>query len=183
MSEARKQGRGRFDGPAGLAIVLLAVVVGAALLERFTRPAGGGPVAPTPLPPLQVEGWLNTDSEGGPSAETLLSRYVVVDCWATHCGPCRAAMPRLTQLYEKWRGRGVEVLGLTTERADRLDVIEGYIQSVPGLDWPVAYGAGLVHGQLGVSMIPTYILFGPDGMAIWRGYSLDALEDELDARL
>jgi thiol-disulfide isomerase/thioredoxin len=42
-------------------------------------------------------------------------KVLVVDIWATWCGPCRQEIPHLVEMAEEYRSRGVEVLGLTTE--------------------------------------------------------------------
>lgn len=182
MSDATGQ-PGRFDGPLGLGVVLLAVIAGAMLVERLTRPAPGGEAtSPLPLPELAVQGWLNTGDASVPSNESLLGRYVVADFWATDCMPCLRSLPRLARFYGRWCDRGVEVLGLTSEPASRIGTIEAAIARVDGMDWPVAYGAGVVHSKMNVSMIPTYVLFDKEGRSVWRGHSLDDLEDELLAR-
>lgn len=167
----------RFNGPAGLAAIVLAVVFAGALLERFSRPVGGGQATPpTPMPPLRVEGWLNTAGGADPSVEGLRGRWVVVDSWATYCGPCIRSAPKVVAFYERWRDRGVEIVGLTSEPARLRPQIEAVIDRVEGWTWPTAYGAGLVNDQLGVTMIPNYVLFNPDGRSVWRGHTVEGLE-------
>jgi len=145
----------------------------------------------TPLPPLMAEGWLNTQqtpteqSAFGkiPSRELLAGKVVVIDCWATWCPPCRAAMPELAQLYAKYQPLGVEFIGLTSESADDRPAIEKFIGSIDGFDWPVGYGAMPIQDLLGIEVLPTVIVFSPGGSAVWSNSQLYGIEDALDQAL
>jgi thiol-disulfide isomerase/thioredoxin len=85
-------------------------------------------------PALQVESWLNTDGK-----ETNLASHkgkvVVLDFWGTWCGPCRAAMPHLKELYAKHREDGLVVIGIhSTKQSDEM---AEYVKE-ESLPWPVA---------------------------------------------
>src|SRR5215813_4109623 len=59
--------------------------------------------------------WIN----GAPlTLKSLRGKVVVVDFWAFDCEPCLEAMPHITDLYEKYSGRGLVVIGVHTPRAD-----------------------------------------------------------------
>ena len=49
-------------------------------------------------------------------------RPVVLDFWATWCGPCRASMPHLSNLQQRYRGRGLIVLGLSVDDSEPVEV-------------------------------------------------------------
>lgn len=134
----------------------------------------------TPLPPLMAEGWLN--SEGPPSSSDLKQRVVVVDCWATWCPPCRAAMPKLAKLYAKYQPLGVEFIGLTSETARDRATIESFISNVDGFNWPVGYGARPTLDMLAITGLPTVIVF-ESGRAVWSGHELYDIEAALDQAL
>lgn len=124
-----------------------------------------------PMPELRAAGWLNGDA---PTAETLRGKVVVLDAWATWCGPCRAAMPKLVELHEKYADR-VLFIGLTSEPPDESahigEVLDGH-----GARWLNGYGAGPVLTELGADYIPAYWVIGADGIVVWNSNS-GSLED------
>ncbi|NOZ40895.1 MAG: TlpA family protein disulfide reductase [Planctomycetes bacterium] len=170
--------RGEFFGFA-----LLAIVVG--LLVVSSRSGNGRAELVSkgmPLPPLMVEGWLNV--EGGKlTRESLNGKVVVIDCWATWCPPCRAAMPELAKLYAKYQPLGVEFLGLTSETERDRAAIENFIASVDGFDWPVGYGALPMQDQLGIQVLPTVIVFDQEGSVVWSGSQLFGFEAAIEQAL
>jgi thiol-disulfide isomerase/thioredoxin len=113
----------------------------------------------------------------------LAGQVVLVDCWATWCPPCRASMPKLARIYEKYRTLGVEFVGITPEGAVDRPAVEGFIGTVAGFDWPVGVGATPTLHMLGVSVLPTMVVFGKDGLAVWSSTSTEGLEAALDEAL
>lgn len=160
----------------GLAL-LVAVV---ALLAWSGRSASNDAHINRPLPEFMVEGWLNSDSL---SPEDLQGKFVVIDCWATWCPPCRASMPELADLYAKYRPLGVEFVGLTPESKQELPTIKRFLQSVPGTDWPIGYGAIPTLDMLGIEAFPTLILFNRKGISVWAGHHPYELVNALDVHL
>jgi hypothetical protein len=58
-----------------------------------------------------------------------------------------------------------------------------YVASVPGLDWPIGYGAVLPFHAAGIMWLPTYVLYDGTGRAVWGGHDLSGLEDALVEQL
>jgi len=163
-----------FDKVGMLLLALLAV---AALWRmRSMRPENPVPVG-TPLPSLAEVRWLNV-AEG--ESFDPAGRVVVMDCWATWCGPCRAELPKLALAAAHYRPLGVEFVGVTGEPAKDGPHIKDFIAATPGFDWPVAYDAESVFNALRVRAIPTVIVFGADGKARWSGIGSTGLEAALD---
>lgn len=174
------------SGGSGKLLLLVLVLLGGSIAFQKFFPQGdsvdmSGP--PVPLPPLMVEGWLNTSAGEEPTNESLAGKLVVIDAWATWCAPCRAAMPNLAETHGRWVDRGVAFLGMTSEKGDKIEAIQSYADSVPGFDWPIAYGSREVWDALGIKSIPTLVLFNQEGVRVWQGHSLESLEAELEKRV
>src|SRR5438128_173585 len=61
-----------------------------------------------PLPPLEVTEWMN----GEVKPEDLKGKVVVIDIWATWCGPCIAAVPHNNELMQRYANSPVVILGV-----------------------------------------------------------------------
>ncbi len=110
-------------------------------------------------------------------------KYVLVDFWASWCGPCRAEMPNVKALYAKYHDRGFEVVGVSLD--NRRDSWLKAIKQM-SLPWPQLSdlkGWDCVAANLyGVDGIPCTLLIGPDGKIIGDKLRGEALAQTL-ARL
>lgn len=133
-----------------------------------------------PMPGDVATDWTATAYDG---SEIKLSdfrgRYVLVDFWATWCGPCVGEIPNIDAVYEDFGGEKFEVVGLSIDQT--IDLPKAFHEQNP---------SGYIHGYLGVGDeskrvslaygirgIPSIWLIGPDGKIIARDLRGETLRE------
>jgi thiol-disulfide isomerase/thioredoxin len=97
--------------------------------------------------------------------KSFAGKVVMLDCWATWCGPCIAEIPNMKQAYEDWHDKGFEILGVSFDDEGKEDDIRKFLSSKE-LPWPQIYeGKGWetsIGIQHDVSGIPFVLLVDGD---------------------
>lgn len=87
-------------------------------------------------------------------------KVVLLDFWASWCGPCREELPRVIKLSQEWKDKELVVFGVNDEDAG---TIRGYLKKY-GYDLPTLVDSNqAVHRMYGVHAIPTLVIVGRDG--------------------
>ena len=91
-------------------------------------------------------------------------KYTLVDFWASWCGPCRAETPNMVAVFEKYRDKGLIVIGVPVN--DKLDATKKALKDL-GIHYPQVLDPSLrLAEQFGIVGIPHIILFDPEGNII-----------------
>ncbi len=128
------------------------------------------------LPPgSEAPAWeLSTPDGGTLSLEDLRGSIVVMDFWATWCGPCRMVMPALQSIHEEYGDSGVVVVGINTwEDSDPVAFMEE-----EGYTYTITLDGDAVAEEYLVTGIPTFYVIGSDGAILFSARGADPANEE-----
>lgn len=128
---------------------------------------------------LEIEEYLQAP-ENQYSAEALKGNAIVLEFWATWCAPCVAVMPHLNNLADKFEGKPLKFISVTTQSKE---VVDNFLQSNVIKGWVGLDTDRTVFSAFDVSYIPKTVLLYPDGTvaAVTHASKLD--EDVLNRLL
>jgi peroxiredoxin len=142
------------------------------------------PVAPTAPAPMVTLPANITDAElrsvsGAPiKLSTYNGKVLLVNLWATWCGPCRLETPELVKLHKEFRSQGVEIVGLSTENPDAsADKVREFVHNFD-VDYRIGWATADVAITLmqGRDAIPQSFVISRSGRIVRRFVGFNPLD-------
>lgn len=134
-----------------------------------------------PAAPLNIASW----PKGSPVdlAEVKGKKVVVVEFWATWCGPCKASIPHLSEVQKKFKDKDVIVVGVSDEKSE---VVQPFVDKMGDkMDYTVALDNGRKTSQgymkaYNQNGIPHAFIVDKESRVVWQGHPMDGLDQALE---
>jgi thiol-disulfide isomerase/thioredoxin/phage terminase small subunit len=108
--------------------------------------------------------------------DALRGKLVLLDFWATWCGPCMAEAPHMVETNRTYGPQGLQIVGISLDRSPA-DLAN---KKPAGFTWPQYLDTGgKVASQFGVNGIPHVYLLGPEGQVLWHGHPAGGLDAQI----
>ncbi|MCX6921715.1 MAG: TlpA disulfide reductase family protein [Verrucomicrobia bacterium] len=155
----------------------------------FTLVAGSTLKVGDPAPKLQVGKWV----QGDPVKDFSKGKAYIVEFWATWCPPCRASIPHLNETYNKFKDKGLVVIGQDCYEKDETLVAPFVKKMGDKMTYRVALDdkSSDKKGQMaktwmeaaGRNGIPSAFLVNTKGVVAWIGHPMELKEETIEDAL
>ncbi len=121
------------------------------------------------LPALKLD-YIGTKPE-------YTGKPMIVEFWATWCGPCKQSIPHLNEIYKKYKDKGLVVIGVTDEDNQ---TIRKFTKQVPMDYTPATDKGGKLSAAFGIQGIPHAVLVNKAGDIVWEGHPMSMKEADVE---
>lgn len=147
------------------------------------KPAAAAAGSMVTLPPVVLDTELKAMNGRPIKLSDYAGKVLVVNLWATWCGPCRMEIPELVKFHNEFRAKGLEVVGLSTENPEASAAgVRRFVQEFK-MDYPVGWATPEVAIALmqGRDAIPQSFVISRNGRVLKRfiGFSPAATPQQL----
>ena len=124
-------------------------------------------------PPLKVKKWIvgRPVTPNKPDGKTVY----VVEFWATWCPPCRRSIPHLNKLHERYKDKGLVIVGITAESEKKVKPFAKRMKMKYNVGIDANRATGSVYMK-GVRGIPHAFVIGKDGKVAWSGHPMAGMD-------
>ncbi|MFB6317148.1 TlpA disulfide reductase family protein [Saccharicrinis sp. FJH54] len=125
--------------------------------------------------------WVNLEDLQG-------EQLTIIDFWATWCKPCLNAMPKINSIYEMYKDKGVNVIGINVDSPRNHSKVKPLLSSLK-ITYPVLYDMDEdVKNELNVSVLPTLCILDSEGKLVYthEGFTPgdeEKIKEEIEKRL
>jgi thiol-disulfide isomerase/thioredoxin len=131
-------------------------------------------------PAVEVEEWIQGETTVG------AGKPYVVEFWATWCGPCRQSIPHLNELYKKYKGKGLSIIGVSDE-VKAVEKVRSFVRGKgDGMSYSVAIDGGVKRNffdAAGQKGIPSAFIVANDNSIAFIGHPMDPKFEEILAKV
>ncbi len=156
--------------------LIAAVLAGTCLMPLIAQ--GAGSVGET-APELTSRKSYNTATGKGISLAQYRGRVVMIDFWATWCGPCIASLPHVKDLHAKYAAKGLVIIGQTDGTSED---IPAFLKKY-GMEYVISVGDKVYDPAYGVRGIPHAVLIDGNGKITYVGHAATVSEKHVETAL
>jgi len=166
-----------------LALIVLGVLGIGYFIQQKNHPDGG----PTSDPTVLASDFGKVET----AITAAKGKVVLIDCWATWCGPCVASFPQLVHKHEKYGSRGLTVISVSVDDPSNADEVNSFLkkQNATFQNFQVDFKESTVQQGLRDRLgykggIPHAALFDRTGKRVWTGHPGNPqLEEMIESEL
>lgn len=114
------------------------------------------------------------------SSSRITSKLVLLDFWELWCEPCIKAFPKIDDIQDSYRNRGLTVIAITCDTT-QLEITKAYIQR-KNYGFLIARGDERIKSEFDIQAFPTYVLIDKSGTIVYYG-NTDDVDAEIKKRL
>lgn len=156
---------------------------GKGAVAAIFKPAQDGPAIGAAAPDFTLK-QLGVDGDKSIQLSSLHGKAVLINFWATYCGPCKVEMPWLVELQDKYGPQGFQILGVADDDASDKDIVD--FSKKMKLNYPILKGVNALHDIYPGDGLPLSIYIDRSGKVVYRVVGLvseSVMEDAIKKSL